>query len=955
MCTFENLGTYSGTSSNISALWCENPPTINNGACSLNTETLGECFYTTSCNLGYVIDGTQTDTTKTQSVGLYKYEPVSFDSSRIYAWINTNTGKWGYASDSYSIVIDAQPNTTYKMQFDTTDSEVVSSIFRVALYSGTTKPTSSGQSFTVENIIYDTLQDKPTKIITTKSDTKYLVVQVASNAGKRGDVFWKHFSVLKQTNEKDNNYGTQQCVNCVPQLLSCPEGQYIPANSITCTPCTSGSFCPGFTDEPFTGNAIGITACVAGSFSADSASVCTPCNKSKYNTGSGNTTCSLSCSNSEHVATWQQPDWQDTNTMSPDVCLIATCDTGYSPNAQHTACVANDYTITYKPGDNATGNNQPQSVQYMATFTTKSATTFRKQHATFVNWIAEDGTNYNASADYTYKKTGPSEFTAQWICNAGYYYQNGICTPCPIGTYKETASNDGINSCVPCEPGEVTPDTGSCSHCQCSHRLRVDVGDDGYVHLGSCKRTTPSLNVKINGKVYYGNMRKEYITMNPHTEHRLRIADKNDSAHPWYVYEDEVTCDEPDPEEACDSLVGQPGAYHPDGAPTNQTNWKIQSNATYIVEGIGYATNTSATTIGETTSVEQSTASSGNYCWYKMTSPVASPVWVFGGNTTGGTWCSNAGVLLQTNETFRHAIWPSIGTICDENSDEPDVPDEPDDCDHPELDPTIEPIREGIWYDPNPATAAGRPQATTSSLNTYMGTNDPVSPTWSVFFDYDRVSGISAITNTPGTSGATTSTDQSSAPAGNNCWCKMTYPGTSNWVYTQNANDAGACNQFCVEYMSSVSTRRAMYNTAIIPCDWIPKQLTPAVASDVTFDTADNCEMYCAQEGCVDRIVNSSLPNVDVTVFQDNLYGNLISNLSRPVSNYSPTTYGTSMNWIINSANTNQMTGKAYCVNKAPTQIFDTTYDDLENAPRGNYCWCKMTGYANNNDFSPYR
>ncbi len=58
--------------------------------------------------------------------------------------------------------------------------------------------------------------------------------------------------------------------------LSCSAGNYMPAGSVTCTTCPSGSYCPGFTNATYTGSAIGI-CCIICLISTSNCGVITGC------------------------------------------------------------------------------------------------------------------------------------------------------------------------------------------------------------------------------------------------------------------------------------------------------------------------------------------------------------------------------------------------------------------------------------------------------------------------------------------------------------------------------------------------------------------------------------------------------------------------------------------------------------------------------------------------------
>ena len=109
-------------------------------------------------------------------------------------------------------------------------------------------------------------------------------------------------------------------------------------------------------------------------------------------------------------------------------------------------------------------------------------------------------------------------------CAAGYYLPaDGIeCVICPsnnkcIGgtyTFNETIAQ-GIELCPNNTP--YAP-TGS-DRC---YPYILHVGDNN-IYLKSPKQTTPSLNIKLNGDIFYANMTIVPTYMNKDSEHYLKV------------------------------------------------------------------------------------------------------------------------------------------------------------------------------------------------------------------------------------------------------------------------------------------------------------------------------------------------------------------------------------------------------------------------------------------------
>lgn len=87
--------------------------------------------------------------------------------------------------------------------------------------------------------------------------------------------------------------------------------------------------------------------------------------------------------------------------------------------------------------------------------------------------------------------------------------------------------------------------------------------------------------------------------------------------------------------------------------------------------------------------------------------------------------------------------------------------------------------------------------------------------TWAVTFDYGDVSGVVSCNSTNGTYGADTDKEFDNTSSGYNCWCKMTYPATSKWVFSGSASSCAAgCTNGCGYYFETdVSFRSALLKT----------------------------------------------------------------------------------------------------------------------------------------------
>lgn len=71
---------------------------------------------------------------------------------------------------------------------------------------------------------------------------------------------------------------------------------------------------------------------------------------------------------------------------------------------------------------------------------------------------------------------------------------------------------------------------------------------------------------------------------------------------------------------------------------------------------------------------------------------------------------------------------------------------------------------------------------------------------WGVTFVYGKVKGIASCNGTGGTYGVGTEANFSSVANGRNCWCKMTEPVVSKWVWDTEEGSSRDCAIICAEY-----------------------------------------------------------------------------------------------------------------------------------------------------------
>lgn len=124
-----------------------------------------------------------------------------------------------------------------------------------------------------------------------------------------------------------------------------------------------------------------------------------------------------------------------------------------------------------------------------------------------------------------------------YTCAPGYYLpaDTDECVICPqnnlcVGgtyTFNET-TNQGIEQCP-----NGTPFAPASSSSVCYPHV-LHVGDD-MVYLSATKRTTPSLNVEVNGTVFYANITAAPTYMSANSTHYFKTI-VNDMEH--YICDD---------------------------------------------------------------------------------------------------------------------------------------------------------------------------------------------------------------------------------------------------------------------------------------------------------------------------------------------------------------------------------------------------------------------------------
>ena len=102
----------------------------------------------------------------------------------------------------------------------------------------------------------------------------------------------------------------------------------------------------------------------------------------------------------------------------------------------------------------------------------------------------------------------------------------------------------------------------------------------------------------------------------------------------------------------------------------------------------------------------------------------------------------------------------------------------------------------------------------TSSPSSYTGYTD-----WAATCTTNGVStpisGIGICSSTSGSSIGQTATKLSTSDDNKHCWCKMTSPAVSRWVYNYSDASAGFCAQSCAKFCANYIQRYANLRSAL--------------------------------------------------------------------------------------------------------------------------------------------
>lgn len=372
----------------------------------------------------------------------------------------------------------------------------------------------------------------------------------------------------------DTSTNVSDCISA-SGFTVCPAGQYIPANSQTCTNCTAGNWCPGgqlyfdTTDQGLNNCATEIGANWTSDAGSDEQTDCyylITLHKNGYSgiiEGLSGIGCYVA-SVAEGTTNAQLKLFYNTACTLPAISLPAPGGNGHYD-------ISTSWAITQDITDNTVTTIAP-------VITTPAITTYYARKSCATNYYKSGSTTCSACGSnsstvvqnaasactcdtgYTADGTpngattsvnGCLEIVAGSVsCNNGYYLpaNSNVCAKClannycPSGTYTfDQTNNQGINSC---SNGLVAP-VGMWESAQCGRILRIG---QKYVYLRSTKKTTTSLNVDIDNDGvpdFFGNMGTIPVPMNADFSN-LQDGNKlmvniNGSNDVYYIYDDTVS------------------------------------------------------------------------------------------------------------------------------------------------------------------------------------------------------------------------------------------------------------------------------------------------------------------------------------------------------------------------------------------------------------------------------
>ena len=495
-------------------------------------------------------------------------------------------------------------------------------------------------------------------------------------------------------------------IPCAPAGYYCPGGTNVYySGSGTNHPTTGGRSAASAGYFVAAAGASTQTACAVGSYTATTAqTACVACGggdntdatRGKTTTGVGQTSCNATCSNNSGVLYWKQTTWNSNNTVT-NMCTATKCNANnFLENNACALCTSfADGLYPYSSGAAGGKTKCYAKRSDMPGYYIANVGDLKKtpcpagRYSNYADGSSNNQVFYNNTSNGSYSctvcpvntyasATGSAECTAcldnyvtmgtsdtdhdsaskcKLICPGGSYVSAANSTECTkVGTGYWAAESitaqgsAGTRNACPVGLTTVGYGLGADEAGDCGRILHV--GSD-KLYLRSDKKTTPSLNVKINGTTFYGNMSPNALSMTSGTSKSLRIKNGDTT---YSVYDDMVSYrgGSSGPKIKLDPNVNATSIVPANiTASAGKTDWTATFNYGNVAGSMACTADTGTRlTVDETKNY--SAGGTGANCWCQMTSPAKSG-WLY--ISSLGTACADkcAYICAQNVGTNRNA------------------------------------------------------------------------------------------------------------------------------------------------------------------------------------------------------------------------------------------------------------------------------------------------------------
>ena len=579
--------------------------------------------------------------------------------------------------------------------------------------------------------------------------------------------------------------------------ISCTAGNYLAKNTSVCATCTKGNYCANdgtynFNTDSDQGIAAcpagsfcvagvsGATKCVTGSYSAAGASTCTACQDGKTTSADGATSCNTTCSNATGVSDWEDASWASSNTMT-NLCTVAAtagCSENYYKNSNGCATCDNGTGGKYKLS--AAGTTSVNSC-YLETSAGKYVET---------------------------KGAGEVDCLAGSYCSGGatiYYGGTGGATTggrntCANWTYQAQTGKSSCDACLAVEDGWTkVAGTGWTSYANCKE-TKTGTAISEYCASGELTKAQSSATawgtstITTTLKAVPGaiaDKTNQTCTQCPAGYYSAGGTASSCSACYGGTYSDTA---------GASQCTACPAEY-PSG------NWAIKSISSCYraCQGGSYMAKTTDTSCTE---VGAGYYAAAQIIYYGKTgSRTACPAGTTSaGYGRGADEAGDCGKTLHVgDETLQlrsvKKTTPSLNVKIGDTTF------------YGNMSPVVQTIGGALskylkvnanstlyyTYDDSARYNKGYEWDKRGFDMNEKGskyTYDKTAMTWETTFDWGKVGGIAACNTTDGSWAKPSSAEQENT-GGTKCWCKMTSPAVSAWVFNNTYSSASICASDC--------------------------------------------------------------------------------------------------------------------------------------------------------------